>query len=40
MRHTLYCHDCSKKYYADELISIDDDKDVYYCPCGYENLYI
>jgi NAD-dependent SIR2 family protein deacetylase len=40
MRETLNCHECGKEYYADELIPIDDDKDVYYCDCGYENLYI
>mgnify|MGYP003330657724 CR=1 FL=1 len=41
MGHKLYCHECGKSYDIDQLISIDDDKDIYECNyCGYENLYI
>ena len=37
---TLECINCGEEYDVDDMISIDDDHDMYYCKCGYENLLI
>ena len=37
---TLECINCGEEYYVDDMISIDDDRDVYHCECGYENLLV
>lgn len=37
---TLECINCGEEYNVDDMISIGDDRDVYHCECGYENLLI
>lgn len=37
---TLECINCGEEYDVDDLISIDDERDVYHCECGYENLLV
>jgi len=37
---TLECINCGEEYDVDDMISIDDDRDIYFCECGYENLLI
>lgn len=36
----LSCNECGKSYFMDEMIELDDDKLIYTCECGYENLII
>ena len=36
----LSCNECGKSYFMDEMIELGDDKLIYTCDCGYENLII
>jgi uncharacterized protein YbaR (Trm112 family) len=36
----LYCNDCGTPYHVRDMIKLDDNKLVYQCECGYENLFI
>ena len=36
----LYCNDCGEPYHVRDMIELDDNKLVYQCQCGYENLFI
>lgn len=36
---TIECAECGKEYEPDDLIEIGD-KEIYFCECGYENIWI
>jgi DNA-directed RNA polymerase subunit RPC12/RpoP len=36
---TIECAECGKEYNPDDLIDIGD-KEIYFCECGYENVWI
>jgi uncharacterized protein YbaR (Trm112 family) len=40
MEEELYCNDCGEPYHVRDMIELDDNKLVYQCQCGYENLFI
>lgn len=35
----IECAECGKEYYHDDLIYIRD-KEIYFCECGYENVWV
>lgn len=36
---TIECAECGKEYDPDDLIDIGD-KEIYFCECGYENVWV